>query len=356
MTDEPPFNAPKPVDDRGAPIGEPSENGIETGAIKEVGRHKRFAKLGTLASLILFAVSLVILWRIVATTDSSELKVAFLSADWRQIGWALLLTTTSYLLLTCYDAAALWQLRVKVRYRTMALASFASYAISFTLGFPIFTAGTVRYWIYAPKGVSPGTVATLTVIAGFTFWLGMGVVFSWCVLTQSEALSKLVYYIGPTTAWFIGLCTAAAVVGYLVLVSFGRRAVKFQGWRLELPGFRLTLAQMLIGAADTCAAAGVLYVLLPGGYGLQFETFLAIYVLAVVLGIASNVPGGVGVFETALLLGLSTYPREPVLGALLLFRVIYYLLPFIIALALLGAYEIRKRLSVARTGSRGRSG
>ena len=125
-------------------------------------------------------------------------------------------------------------------------------------------------------------------------------------------------------------------------MSIRRRAVKLQGWRLELPGFRLSLAQMLIGAGDVCAGAGVLFVLLPGGHNISFETFLAIYVLAVMLGVASHAPGGLGVFEATILLALSNYPREPVLGALLLFRLCYYLIPFVLALSLLGAYEILK--------------
>ena len=112
----------------------------------------------------------------VSGMDVAELRAAFTAASARQIGLAILLTAVSYSLLTCYDALALRQLKLKVPYRTTALASFTSYAVSFTLGFPLLTAGTVRYWIYAPRGLSPGKVASLTVIAGVTFWLGMALV------------------------------------------------------------------------------------------------------------------------------------------------------------------------------------
>jgi uncharacterized membrane protein YbhN (UPF0104 family) len=131
-------------------------------------------------------------------------------------------------------------------------------------------------------------------------------------------------------------------------VSFKRRAVKIQGWRLELPGFRLSFAQALIGAGDVCAGAAVLFVLLPGGHNISFETFLAVYVFAVMLGVASHSPGGLGVFEATILLALSIYPREPILGALLLYRICYYFIPFVLALALLGAYEIRNRIRSTR--------
>ncbi len=238
-------------------------------------RSRRFAWIGMAASILLFGASLVVLWHIISDIDVNELKSAFTAASMRQIGLAVLLTAISYGLLTCYDAIALRQLKLQIPYRTTALASFTSYAVSFTLGFPLLTAGTVRYWIYSPKGVKPGRVASLTVIAGVTFWLGMALVLAWCLITKADELASLVY----THIWMnqlVGLGAAVFVVTYMVWVSLKRRSVKIQGWKLELPGFRLSLAQILIGAGDVCAGAGVLFVLLPGGHGLNFETFVAV--------------------------------------------------------------------------------
>ncbi len=311
-------------------------------------RRRRFAWIGPVASVAIFATSLVVLWQIVSEVDANELRTAFTAASSRQIGLAILLTMVSYGLLTCYDALALRQLKLQIPYRTTALASFTSYAVSFNLGFPLLTAGTVRYWIYAPRGLSTGVVASLTVIAGITFWLGMGLVLAWSLIREAGPLAVLVYT-NIQINQLIGLITAIAVGGYLVWVSLRRRAVRIKGWRLELPGFRLSVAQMLIGAGDVCAGAGVLYVLLPVGHGINFETFLAVYVFAVMLGVASHAPGGLGVFEATILLALSAYPREPVLGALLLYRLCYYLLPFVFALALLGGYEILNRVRTGRT-------
>lgn len=308
--------------------------------------HGRFAWIGTVASVVLFAASLFVLWHMVREVDAAEVKAAFTAASARQLGLAAALTALSYLLLTCYDALALRQLGKPVPYRTTALASFASYAVSFNLGFPILTGGTVRYWIYAPKGLSPGRVASLTVVAGLTFWLGMGAVLSWSLIREAGPLAVLAYT-NIKINQLAGVAAAAIVIGYLAWVSLKRRVVSIQGWRLELPGLRLSGAQMLIGAADVCAGAGVLYVLLPAGHGIGYEAFLAVYVLAVMLGIASHSPGGLGVFEATILLALSGMPREPVLGALLLFRLCYYLAPFVLALALLGAYEISGRLRSA---------
>jgi uncharacterized membrane protein YbhN (UPF0104 family) len=309
-------------------------------------RRRRFAWIGTAASVLLFAVSLVVLWTIASEVDAAELRSAFTNATWRQIGLGVIFTAASYLLLTGYDALALWQLKLPVPYRTTALASFASYAVSFTLGFPLVTAGTVRYWIYAPKGLSTGKVASLTVIAGLTFWLGLSAVLGWSLITESGEVARLTY-VTLKVAQGAGVAAVGIVLFYLAWVSFRRRAVTIQGWRLELPGFRVSLGQMLIGAGDVCAGAAVLFVLLPEG-AIRYETFLAVYVVAVMLGIASHAPGGLGVFEATVLIALSHVPREPVLGALLLFRIVYYLCPFVLALALLGAYEISGRLRATR--------
>jgi glycosyltransferase 2 family protein len=328
------------------PVSPPDMSSAEALHPKE-RRSRRLAWLGMAASIVLFGASLVVLWHIVSEIDVAELRSAFTTASLRQIGLAILFTTISYGLLTCYDAIALRQLKLQIPYRTTALASFTSYAVSFTLGFPLLTAGTVRYWIYSTKGVKPGRIASLTVIAGVTFWLGMALVLAWSMIRQADDLASLVY----TNIWInqlVGLVAAVFVIGYMVWVSIKRRAVKIQGWKLELPGFRLSLAQILIGAGDVCAGAAVLFVLMPGGHNISFETFVAVYIFAVMLGVASHAPGGLGVFEATILLALSAYPREPVLGALLLYRLCYYLVPFVFALALLGAYEIRNRIRSSR--------
>ncbi|MDJ1158023.1 lysylphosphatidylglycerol synthase domain-containing protein [Chelatococcus sp. SYSU_G07232] len=311
-------------------------------------RRRRLHALGTIASATIFVVSLVVLWRIAHEISWQELKNAFAAASLRQLSLAALFTATSYLLLTGYDFLALKQLAQRVPYRTTALASFTSYAVSFTLGFPLLTAGTVRFWIYSARGVKASMIVSLTVIAGLTFWLGMTAVLAWCLIRSADAIAALAYT-RVDLVQAIGLGGVVALAGYFVWVSFKRRAVTIQGWRLELPGVRLSLGQMLLGVGDVCAAAGVLFVLLPGGHNISFETFLAIYVFACMLGIASHAPGGLGVFEATMLIALSGLSREGLLGALLLFRLIYYLIPFVLALALLGAYEIKNRLKALST-------
>ena len=200
----------------------------------------------------------------------------------------------------------------------------------------------MRYWIYAPKGLRAARVASLTVIAGITFWLGMGLVLTWTLFAEAGAVATLTG-LAQRIVQLIGFGVGGALVAYMIFVSLERRAVTIQGWRLELPGFRLSLGQSLIGAIEVCAAAAVLFTLLPSGHGIPFELFLAVYVVAVMLGIASHAPGGLGVFEATILIALSGLPKEQVLGALLLFRICYYFLPFVLALALLCVEWLARR-------------
>jgi uncharacterized membrane protein YbhN (UPF0104 family) len=137
----------------------------------------------------------------------------------------------------------------------------------------------------------------------------------------------------------LGSAAVSALLAYLVWVARGQRRLRIQGLKLELPGLGLTLSQIVLGLADLCSAAAVLYFLLPADHGTDFLSFAATYVLACLLGIASNVPGGIGAFEATMLNSVRAPSPEALLASLLLFRVVYYLVPFVLALALLGAHE-----------------
>ncbi len=310
-------------------------------------RRKLWARLGAAASLILVAIAIFVLSRTVASLNIAELRAAFAATSSRQIALGFFFTACSYLMLTGYDALALHQLKLRVPYRTTALGSFASYAVSFTLGFPIFTGGTVRYWIYSRAGVRPGKIASLTVVAGVTFWLGMAVVIALGLLIEAKPLSEIDHF-AVSFNRLIGLGVLAAIFVYLFWVSARPRRARWQGLHLELPGLGLTLGQMGLGVMDLCSAAAVLYFLLPSHAELDFFTFAAVYVFASLLGIISHAPGGIGVFEATMLKVLPAPSQEALLASLLMFRILYYVIPFVLALALLGANEGGRRWDALR--------
>jgi glycosyltransferase 2 family protein len=312
-----------------------------------VPQSRRFKLIGVIASAALFAISMVVLTFIVKELDAAEIRAAFAAASYRQIILAILCVALSYTVLTAYDALGFRQLGVKVPYRTTALGSYTSYAVSFTLGFPLITAGTVRYWIYSAIGVGAKTIASLTLIAGVTFWLGMATVLGICLLLKPAAISEL-SRLPVSVNLLLGVVILGGVAGYLVWVSRKPRALSFQGWTMTLPDLKVSLGQLSIGALDVCAAGAALYLLLPQGYGIAYGTFIAAYVFACILGIISHAPGGIGVFEATILLALPGIPSEQLLGSLLLFRVWYYVVPFIIALGLLAGREILLRWRILK--------
>jgi uncharacterized membrane protein YbhN (UPF0104 family) len=327
-----------------APIEAPPPN-LPTfvGRVIKVIRTRRSAlrRLGMAASIIIIAVSLTIFLRTLIRVDPGKFRAAIAATSGDQVVLSFAFAALSYLALTGYDGLALRHLGVKIPYRLTALASFASYALSFTLGFPLVTGGAVRYWIYGPAGLSAGKVASLTVVAGITFWLGMGLVVGAGFLSASDPVAEIDHF-HPLANRLIGAGVIAALLVYLAWISRRR-------WRdmtvlgdFKLPGPRLTLGQMALGVIDVCSASAALYVLLPRDHRFGFPTFATLYSFAAMLGIASHAPGGLGVFEATILQGVGS-SQDAVLASLLLFRGIYYVVPFIAAMAMLGGVEAARR-------------
>jgi glycosyltransferase 2 family protein len=310
--------------------------------IEAVGRRRLLLRrLGVAASLAIVGVSIFIFGRTLLTIDLAQFESAFRATSANQIFLALGFAATSYLALTGYDALALRHLGARVPYPLTALASFTSYAISFTLGFPLVTGGAVRFWIYGPAGLSAGRIASLTVVAGITFWLGMGLVLASGFLFDASAIGEI-NHLPDLANRAIGAALIAALIAYLVWVTRLRRRGRGVIMHFRLPGPWLTLGQTALGVVDVCAASGALYALLPEGHSIGFFAFAALYSFAAMLGIASHSPGGLGVFEATMIKGVGGSP-DRLLAALLLFRVIYYIAPFVMALALLGAHEAVRR-------------
>jgi uncharacterized membrane protein YbhN (UPF0104 family) len=300
-----------------------------------------FRKLGIAASFLIIAVSAAIFARTLMHTDINKVRAAIAGTGGDQIALAFGFTALSYLALTGYDGLALRHLGIKVPYWLTALASFASYAVSFTLGFPLVTGGAVRYWLYAPAGLTAAKVLSLTVVAGVTFWLGMGAIVGVGFVSASDAVAEINHF-HPLVNRLIGLSVIGALIAYLIWVGSMRWRQSALLGNFKLPGPLVTLGQMALGVADVCSASAALYVLLPKSPTIGFPTFATLYSFASMLGIASHSPGGLGVFEATILQGVPG-SDDALLASLLLFRAIYYLAPFIVAMAMLGGVEATRR-------------
>jgi glycosyltransferase 2 family protein len=322
--------------------------------IEAVGRRRAaLRRFGLAASVVIIAGSLTIFLRTLARIDPNKVKAAIAGTSGDQFMLSFAFAALSYLALTGYDGLALRHLGIKVPYRLTALASFTSYAFSFTLGFPLVTGGAVRYWIYGPSGLSAGKIASLTIVAGITFWLGMGLVVGAGFLSASDPIADIDHF-HPLANRLIGAGVIGALLVYLAWISRMRWRHAAVVGDFKLPGPRLTLGQMALGVIDICSASAALYVLLPRDNQLGFPTFATLYSFASMLGIASHAPGGIGVFEATILQGVGG-SQDAVLASLLIFRGVYYAVPFIAAMTMLGGVEAVRRWRPLREAMSARS-
>lgn len=255
---------------------------------------------------------------------------------------ALVLTFLNYLMLTAYDTLGMHYVRHRLPYRKIALTAVITYAISNTIGFALLTGSAIRYRLYSTWGLSALKITNIVAFCNLSFWLGLFTVSGVMFLVEPMAVPSLLHLpfasVQPIGAIFLLL-----VVGYLVWNTLSRNALRIGKLVFPHLSTKFAVAQIVVASLDWTLAASILYALLPSS-SLSFPGFFGIYLLAQIAALISNVPGGLGVFETIIILLLSPPISSPtLLGALLAYRGIYYFLPLIVAVLLLGIYELRQR-------------
>jgi uncharacterized membrane protein YbhN (UPF0104 family) len=181
-------------------------------------------------------------------------------------------------------------------------------------------------------------VVKIAFVTGLTFWLGNAFVLGGAVLWEPEAASAITQ-LPPWANRAVALCGLAIIAAYLLWLIPAPRIIGRGGWRVTLPCARLTLVQIGIGVLDLTAGALAMYALIPADPSIDFVTILVIFVTAALLGFLSHAPGSLGVFEAAMLVALQQFQKEELLASLLIFRVLYFMLPFGAAVLLLSVRE-----------------
>jgi len=299
---------------------------------------------------VLFAVALLVLHRELHEVRYRDVLAALHALPAARVLWGSLLVLLNYLVLTGYDLLAFRYIGKEVAGWRVMLASFVSYAISNNVGFALIAGTSVRYRFYSRWGVGAGDLSRIIVFYSTAFWLGLLTLGGWSLVLDPQP--GLLGLTGTAGLRALGIVLLLLPAGYLAVSFLRERPLRFRGLELRVPRPRLALPQLILSVADWALAAAVLYALLPDG-GPSFGALLGAFLAAQLVGLVSHVPGGVGVFETVVLVALrGYYGHEQILSSLLLYRVIYYLLPLAIALAVLVADEIYlRRHHVARLGS-----
>ena len=261
---------------------------------------------------------------------------------------ALVGTALNYLVLTLYDVLALEYVGKRLAYRKVAFTSFLSYVFSYNIGLSVFGSGAIRLRFYSSWGIDPASIAKIIGSCALTFWLGLATMGGLSLLFAPPAIFA---------SWrLIGIIPLSLVAAYLWLSGISHSGFKLKSVTIKLPRERVAIAQVIVSSLDWVFAAFVLYVLLPPGI-IKFPAFVAIYVLAQFAGASSHIPGGVGVFESVLLASLSTVtPSSALVGSLLAYRAIYYLIPLataVVTFVIRELWEARKKIAgVAATTRR----
>lgn len=306
-------------------------------------KFKIFRAIGPAAMAVALAFAFVLLEHELKAYHYRDLMRQVWTLPHSHLALALLLTAVAYAVLPGYDAIALAYVDHPLPLRRIAFGSFIAYALSHSLGFPLLSGGPVRYRFWSVWGLSTSEIAQAISFAGATFIIGMIAVAGFVFVLEPTSTIQLLR-LPFSSLKPVGALCLVLVAAYLALSATRYKTFRFFDWEFPVPSAQLALAQLGVAVVDWTAAGAVLYVLLPPGYRLSFLPVLGVFLLAQFAGILSHVPGGLGVFEAIVVLLLKPYlPAASIVGSLLAYRAIYYLLPLVVALAFLIAFELRRQ-------------
>ena len=297
-------------------------------------------RIGVLLSLTIIVVAADVLFHMLRHLDVAAVIAAIKAIEYDDVAFAALFVAGGYFTLTFYDLFALRTIgRDEIPYRIAALSGFSSYAVGHNIGATVFTGGAVRYRIYSLYGLTAIEVAKICFVAGLTFWLGNATVLGLSVFFEPQAAMPIDQLPASLNRGFAALILLA-LGSYIAWVWSSPREIGQGQWKVRLPSGPSTLLQIIIGLCDLGCCTMAMYMLLPNEPNIGFITLLVVFVSATMLGFASHAPGGLGVFDAAMLVALWQFQKEDLVAGLLIFRVLYYLIPFAIALTILGLREL----------------
>ena len=312
--------------------------------------------IGLAVTLLLFTIALVACRHLLSELDLNALHDSILEVPQPALLGALAATVAGFIILLGYEWSASRYAGVSLAPRSLALGGFTAFAIGNAIGLSMLSGGSVRYRLYARDGLGAAEVARMTLFASLSLGCALPPLAALATLSNLPAASAAL----GLSATLLGAIAVAVLLLFSVLaIGIYRRRlpeqplpdnllVKIGRRTLRLPGRRLTFLQLIITALDVAAAATVLYLLLPEAP--PFGAFLLVYLLALAAGVLSHVPGGVGVFEAILLAAFSdTLGAAPLAAALLLYRLIYVVLPLLVACLLLLINEGQRLFQTRQT-------
>lgn len=316
------------------------------------------------ASVALLGLALWVLHGEFKQIQGADVRRALAQVDAGAMLLALCATAGSYLSLTGYDWLALRHLKAtrseqqpqemrqrsadkgpempSLSYPHIASASFIATAVGHNLGMAMLTAGAVRMRLYTAWGLAAADVALMAAIVGITFGIGVTCAIGLALLIEPVAAAGWLH-VDAALGRGLGVLLLLVVAAYLAFAWRRHQQLRLGPWLLQMPSLGMAWQQIALALIDLSCAALALWALLPADLAPPFALFLGVYVVGIVAGIVSHVPGGLGVFEGVLLLALPQVPRDALLAAIVGYRIVYYLLPLALAAVLAAALSLRER-------------
>ncbi len=302
-------------------------------------RHWLREYASTLMVLVLFVVGLLVLYKNLHAVNLQAVKHELESLPNDKILLALLFTLGGYFALIGYDWSALRYIQKKLPLAMVSLTSFLGFSLSNTIGVSWLSGGAIRYRLYSRVGLRPSEIALVTAFCTIGFGIGETLVGGTALIVQPDLFAKY-FSLSAFQVQLIGSIMLGGFILFLFLRSRHQGVLTFRNKSFRLPSTQILAGQMVFSILDIGMAGATLYILLPDSQ-LSFFGFMAIFAIALVVGVLSHVPGGVGVFEAVILSALGPFiPLEQITAGLIAYRAVYYLAPFVLGILLLLGSEI----------------
>ena len=309
-----------------------------------------------LLTVVLFVLAIKALYGLTQTISVQEIWNAIDQIPNINIFLAIVVVAFGYLILTLYDTIALKHMGCQLRFSKVALTSFTAYAIGHTVGLAVLSASGVRYRMYRAQGFEAEYIANVVWLVSMAFTFGISTLVALSLAFNPEATVTMVsqldtqladasisipdFMLNADVIRGTGLAMLALIMAIIAWSGRIGRHVKIKGWRFDLPPAPMLIQQIIISIIDLASVAFVLYLLLPHAAGVDFLTVFSAFIQSMILAIISHVPGGLGVFEVTMIASLPQVDKPYLLAVLLLFRILYYILPFLLAVLFFIIHEI----------------
>lgn len=306
-----------------------------------------FKKIISYAGIFFFALAAIMLWWQLRNYSLSDIAHAILDIPLINLFLACIACLAGYLALSLYDYLALRYVGGHVTWWKWMLAGMLGFAISNNAGHAVVSGGAIRYRLYTRWRIRGSDILKMLTISGFTYFLGASaiVVIGYFLIPSAVFDNSVGISMGLNTLFIF--CTTILLTYFAVTLIFHKKSIKIGDVKFQVPSTQMAFSQTILGITDSVLAGLVLYFCLTPFVEIPFTTFIGLFVIAQTTGVFSQVPGGIGVFESVFMLALpDTIDKANIFGALLTYRIIYYVIPLIGIGSLFFIYErwLRSRM------------